>query len=342
MDAITCDAIDRLVATEMRPGGGIPRGVIQPLFAAAARARQGQSPTFLAADGLRSRVKKGDRVLVVTGAGTPPWLPNGETDGPMGAAAVARAIEIGLGAKPVMLAEERNLAPVIAATQAAGLAVVDEALFIQRNGCARAIALPLGEEAGRAAAESLFAAHSPSAVIFVEKAGPNAKGLFHSLLGTSRTPDTMANAHFLAERARRDGVLTIGVADGGNEIGCGIILEAVRDIQPFGRISKKPRGRRHRDRDGDRRADLRRHISNWGAYGIAAALAGLLGNVDVLHDVETERRMLERCVAAGAMDGIEARQVPLVDGTSLGVQLALITMLREIVTLSLRSVQRGF
>ncbi len=340
MDATTCDAIDRLVATEMRPGGGIPRGVIQPLYAAA-RAVQGQPLTFLAADGLRRHVKKGDRVLVVTGAGTPPWLPNGETDGPMGAAAIARAIEIGLGAKPVMLAEERNMGPVIAATQAAGLAVVDPAMFTQRTGCAIAIPMPLGAAAGQEMAESLFREHKPSAIVFVEKAGPNANGLFHSLLGTSRSPDTMANAHLLAERAKTEGVFTIGVGDGGNEIGCGLILEAVRDIQPFGRVSKTPEG------GGIATVTTTdvlvfAAISNWGAYGIAAALAGLLGNMDVLHDIDTERRMLERCVDAGAMDGVEARQVPLVDGTSLGVQLGLITMLREIVQLSLRTIERGF
>jgi hypothetical protein len=340
MDAITCDAIDRLVATEMRPGGGIPRGVIQPLYAAS-REVQKQPGTFLAADGLRKHVRRGDRVLVVTGAGTPPWLPKGETDGPLGAAAIARAIEIGLGAKPVMLAEERNLGPVIAATEAAGLAVVDAQMFTQRTGCAIALPLPLGEAPGRAIADSLFREHKPAAIIFVEKAGPNAKGLFHSLLGTSRTPDTMANAHFLAERAKAEGVFTIGIGDGGNEIGCGVILEAVRDIQPFGRVSKNPE-------DGGIATVTTTDVlvfastSNWGAYGIAAALAGLLGNVNVLHDTDTERRMLERCVDAGAMDGVEARQVPLVDGTSLGVQLGLITMLREIVQLSLRTIERGF
>ena len=340
MDAITCDAIDRLVATEMRPGGGIPRGVIQPLFAAA-RAAQGQSLTFLAADGLRQHVKKGDRVLVVTGAGTPPWLPKGETDGPMGAAAIARAIELGLGAKPVMLAEERNMGPVIAATEAAGLAVVDAATFTQRTGCVLATALQLGEAAGREAAEALFREHKPAAIVFVEKAGPNAKGLFHSLLGTSRTPDTMANAHLLAERAKAEGVFTVGIGDGGNEIGCGLILDAVREVQPFGRVSKNPE-------DGGiatvTTTDVLvfASISNWGAYGVAAALAGLLGDLRVLHDTDTERRMLERCVEAGAMDGVEARLVPLVDGTSLGVQLGLLAILREMVSLSLRTIERGF
>lgn len=340
MDATTCDSIDRLVAIEMRPGGGIPRGVIQPLYAAA-RAVQKQPLTFLAADGLRRHVGKGDRVLVVTGAGTPPWLPNGETDGPLGAAAIARALEVGLGAKPVLLAEQRNLAPVIAAAQAAGLAVVDAELFTQRTGCALALPLPLGGPAGQEAAEALFREHDPKAIVFVEKAGPNAKGLFHSLLGTSRTPDTMANAHLLAERAKAQGVFTVGIGDGGNEIGCGLILDAVREIQPFGRVSKNPE-------DGGIATVTTTDVlvfaavSNWGAYGIAAALAGLLGRLDVLHDTDTKRRMLERCVEAGAMDGVEARLVPLVDGTSLGVQLGLITMLREIVSLSLRTIERGF
>ena len=151
----------------------------------------------------------------------------------------------------------------------------------------------------------------------------------------------MANAHLLAERAKAEGVFTIGIADGGNEIGCGLILDAVRDVQPFGRVSKNPE-------DGGIATVTTTDVlvfaavSNWGAYGVAAALAGLLGDLRVLHDTDTERRMLERCVDAGAMDGVEARLVPLVDGTSPAVQQSLLTMLREIVALSLRTIERGF
>jgi hypothetical protein len=341
MDEIACEYIDRLVTVEMRFGEGLPRGVTHRLYDAARAAQGGKPLTFLAADGLRKALSRGDNVLVVTGAGTPPWLPKGETDGPPGAAAIARALEVGLGAKPILLAEERNLGPVIAAADGIGLACVPAADFVRRDGCALALALPLGGAAGAAEAVRLFEEYAPKAVVFVEKAGPNAAGIFHSILGTGRTDDMMANAHLIAAEAARRGVFTLGIGDGGNEIGFGKVAEAVRGIQPFGRACQCPCGQGVATVT-ETDVLLAAAVSNWGAYGVAAALAGLLRNPEVLHSTDDEDRMILACVAAGAMDGAYARLVPLVDGTAQAVQTALITMLHEIVKNSLRSYKRGF
>jgi hypothetical protein len=94
IDEIVGDSIDRAVNIEMRFRAGLPRGVTYPLYEAA-RKKQGKPLTWLAAKLLVDKVRKGDHVFVVTGAGTPPGLPAGETDGPPGAAAIARAIEFG-------------------------------------------------------------------------------------------------------------------------------------------------------------------------------------------------------------------------------------------------------
>jgi hypothetical protein len=64
--------------------------------------------------------------------------------------------------------------------------------------------------------------------------------------------------------------------------------------------------------------------------------------MDVLHEPADEFRMIDRCCAAGAMDGALARLVPMVDGTSNPVQGAMVTILREIVGNSLKTFQRGF
>jgi hypothetical protein len=83
-------------------------------------------------------------------------------------------------------------------------------------------------------------------------------------------------------------------------------------------------------------------VSNWGAYGVAAALAALERRPEILHSADDEDRMLLACVAAGGFDGAYARQVPMVDGTSQRVQTSLITMLHEVVRNSLVSYRRGF
>ena len=159
IDEIVGDSIDRAVNIEMRFRAGLPRGVTYPLYEAA-RKKQKKPLTWLAAKLLKDKVKAGQHVFVVTGAGTPPGLPAGETDGPPGAAAIARAIEIGLGAKPILISEARNMPAVIKSTEAAGIAVVDEALFKQRRSCALAIEYPLGDAAGKKAAAASFARSS--------------------------------------------------------------------------------------------------------------------------------------------------------------------------------------
>jgi hypothetical protein len=340
MDETMGEYVDRAVNIEMRYGGGLPRGVTHRLYDAA-RAAQGAPLTWLAAKALHERVKAGDRVLVVTGAGSWPWLPKGETDGPLGAAAIAHALDAALGAKPVVVAEERNMGPVLAATEAAGLMTADDALFAARTGVVLPSPFPLGSAAGEAEALRLMDVHKPAAIVFVEKAGVNQKGLFHSILGTSRTDGMMANAHHLVPLAKARDVVTIGIGDGGNEIGFGMVVEAVRDIQPFGRVSKNPA-------DGGvatvTATDVlvSAAVSNWGAYGVAAMLAALVRNPDALHGVDAERRMLIDCVKAGGMDGAVAKMVPLVDGTSPEVQTGLLTILHEIVRNGLKTFERPF
>ena len=135
IDSIVADAIDRAITIEMRFAAGLPRGVTEPLYRAA-RERHGVPLTWLAATSLKERVSHGRNVFVVTGAGAPPGLPKGETDGPIGAAAIAHALEIGLGGKPILLSEARNMPAVIASTEAAGIAVVGEDIFEIMEGLA--------------------------------------------------------------------------------------------------------------------------------------------------------------------------------------------------------------
>jgi len=83
-------------------------------------------------------------------------------------------------------------------------------------------------------------------------------------------------------------------------------------------------------------------VSNRGACGTAAALAGHLEDREILHDGPTEFRIVPASVDAEAMDGTYSRLIPYVDGTSDGMQAALITMLHQIVENGLKEYDRGF
>jgi D-glutamate cyclase len=333
--------IDRLCSVEMRPQGNLPRGVTHLLYDAA-RAAQGDRPlTLLAASALLERVRKGDHVLILTGTGAPPGLPKGETDGPLGAAALARTLDLGIGAKPVIVTEERLAEPIKAAVEAAGVSLLDREAVRRRSHAGVLEVFPVGIDEGKNAATRLLDTYRPSAVIFVEKAGPNQHGIFHSILGYARGPDIMGSAYWLADVARSRSILTVGVGDGGNEIGFGKIRDAVREIQPFGRVCRCPcKGGVATVTDCDILVACA--VSNWGAYGISACLAFLLKNVELIQDEETERRMLESCVNAGCTDSVVGAQVPAVDGVPLGVQLALVRMLGAIVSTGHRVIEREF
>ena len=67
-------------------------------------------------------------------------------------------------------------------------------------------------------------------------------------------------------------------------------------------------------------------VSNWGAYGITAELGRLAGR-PLLHAPETERRLIEACVKAGAVDGITRRPEATVDSLDLDTHTAFLRLL---------------
>lgn len=342
MPEIVGENIDRLCSVEMRfrsAPGGIPRGIMYRLVEAA-RASQPAPMSYLAAQGLVERVRPGDTVLIITGAGTPPFMPKGETDGPPGAATVARAVDIALGGKPVVVAEPHCLPGVIAAVEAAGISCVSEELFPVRGGRARALEFPYGPDT-RGWVRKVVDAYNPKAMVFIEKGGPNEKGVFHTILGTAKGDDVIAYGHYFVEEARARGVFTIGIGDGGNEIGFGRIHASVNEIQPAGTRCLCPCG------SGIATIVatdvlICAAISNWGAYGLAAMVAMLTRCAEALQDEETQWRIVDASVRAGAVDGAYTRQILAEDGVSVKTSQALITMLHQIIYNGSRELRRGF
>lgn len=341
MPEVVAEHIDRLCTVEMRSHGNLPRGVTGILYQSARSARGGKPLTLLAAMALQERLAPGGRVFFVTGAGGPPHVPHGETDGPLGIVSLARALSLGLGITPVFVLEERHIPPTMAAAAAGGLSVAASPPGGTDHRMALLVPFPTGADNGQRAAGRLVSEHQPQAVVFVEKLGPNLQGVVHSVSGYPRDPNAIGAASFLADEARARGVLTIAVGDNGNEIGFGVIADVVRSVLPHGRRCRCPCA------SGIAcvsEADVLvvSSISNWGAYGIAACLGYLMGDPELLHDEETERRMLEACVQAGGVDGALGRRELSVDGVPVNVQAAFVTMLRWIIISGLRTIERPF
>jgi hypothetical protein len=67
-------------------------------------------------------------------------------------------------------------------------------------------------------------------------------------------------------------------------------------------------------------------VSNWGAYGIVAQLGRLTGQ-HLLHTPAEERRLIEACLKAGAVDGLTRRAEPTVDALDADTHAAVVGLL---------------
>ena len=121
---------------------------------------------------------------------------------------------------------------------------------------------------------------------------------------------------FLCRGTRKP--VTVGIGDGGNEIGMGSARVKIAKLDALrARIATVIRVD-HLVVAG---------VSNWGGYGVVAALGRLTGQ-DLLHTPELERRLIAACVAAGACDGVTRRREPTVDSLGADTHAAVVDLLR--------------
>jgi hypothetical protein len=272
-------------------------------------------------------------VLLVTGTGNPVWLPHGETDGPSGVAVLTRIFS-SLGVRTCVLSEARFLPGVAGAVLAGGTPLLPEDAWRQRRNAALAVEFPEGAAAAPTFIDDLLARlPDVSAAFFIEKPGPNTLGVFHNSSGKPKADDWVAHAHLLNDRLRERGVLTVGVGDGGNEIGFGKIRDRLIDVHPYGRDCGCPC---HGGLLDATQVDVQfpASVSNWGAYAIAAALALALGRFDLLPAWDEVARTISAPVNEGAFDGYTGQSTATVDGTSLAANQAIYALMTETLRLA--------
>ncbi len=273
------DPIDHLLALD--PGGRGIAGFFTPGAAlGAARALVGAR-----------------RVLIATGFVVAEGMP--ETDGPPGAAVLGRALRR-LGAQVRYTSD-----PVVLPVLEASLRALDEPLDV--------FAYPEGP----AAASNVLKRERSTHLVAIERPGRGRSGDYLNARGVSvaqwnRPLDEM---FLLARRAGRP--VTIGVGDGGNEIGMGRVrARLAREGALVARIASVV-SVDHLVVAG---------VSNWGAYGIVAQLGRLTGR-SLLHTPTDERTMIDACVSAGAVDGLTRRREPTVDALPAGTHAAVVALL---------------
>ena len=336
MPDIIGEAIDRLFTFEMK-NRGMPHNILVPLYEAARKEGGGRSLSIRAAEGLVKAVGKGDVVFLMTGAGYPPHMPKGESDGPPGAAGLARALFWGLGAVPVYVCEEMHADPIVASSEAAHIMVKDFADAKEKRLGAAIVTAPTDGSKVAAWAASIYDEYRPKAVISIERLGPNEYGVINSATGWALGPELgIVDLTPIIDEAEQRGVFSIGIGDHGNEIGFGRIHEDVKRIMPHGAEGQG-------DSPGGSATVVKTDVlipammSNWGAYGIEAALAFLLRDPDVLHTPEMEGRMIVKCLEAGGLEAMYCSTAFMVDNCDGESSQSIVQLLGNMVRLNLQT-----
>ena len=326
--------IDRLITIELK-NRGMPHAFLTRIYDAA-RAEGGGRPLCMrAAEGIVEQVGQGDSVIVLTGAGYPPGMPRGESDGPPGAAALARALYWGLGAVPVYVCEEMHADPIVASSEAAHLMVKDFADARDRRLGAAIETAPKDDAEVADWTTELFDRYQPKALVAIERLGPNDHGVIYNATGLTKGPETgIVDLAPVVREAERRGVFSVGIGDHGNEMGFGRIEEFLKEFMPYGRKGQE-------DAPGGNACAVATDVlipammSNWGAYGIEAALAFLLKRPDLMHSPEMESRIITKCLEAGGLEAMYCSSAFVVDNCEGESSIAVVQLLNNMVRLGL-------
>jgi hypothetical protein len=330
------EAVDRLVTIEAK-NRGMPHGILAPMYDAARKVAGDKPLCMVAAQGLKEHVRRGDVVFVLSGAGYEPTMPKGESDGPPGAASLARILYRGLGAVPVFVCEECHADPIVASSQAAGLMVKPFDQARERHLGAALATAPTDQAKVKSWVADLYARMAPKAVISAERLGAGADGNVHTATGLPLTgPKSQFSGCIdigdVVTQANERKIFSVGVGDHGNELGFGTIYDVVVKTMPKGNILATVV-----------KTDvvIPAMMSNWGCYGIEACLAFLLKRPDLMHTPAAEERILRACLDAGGLEAMFCTTEFFVDGLEGESSMACVQLLRDILRKNLESPDTG-
>jgi len=321
------DSADRLVSVQVFMSGGSAEltgaNITRELYDAAARGKDAPL-IYTAAAELLARVKPRDTVVFVTGFFDPPSMID-EMDGPLGAVALARMLCVALDITPVFLTEVANMQRMAGLAAALGLEVVDYDLARTTPFKAAVMPLPIDHARARVEAVRLCETCQPAAMIAIEKPAPCPRGRYHTGKGLDVT-DTVGKVDHVIAEARKRGILTIGIGDGGNEVGMGNILDDVIRVVPTGNVIGT-----------SVETDLLvvAAIANWGAYAIGATIAAALAMPEAIHSLDEERRLTGAAAALGFIDPATGLANGWTDGTPPICSESMLELLRQMVVLRL-------
>lgn len=166
--------------------------------------------------------------------------------------------------------------------------------------------------------ETLLNTYSPMCHLSIERCGKNAKGEYLNAKGVDIKAFTAPLDELFVIGSKR--ALSIGIGDGGNEVGMGNFKEILQNKEYFLDycvISSD--------------YSMIASVSNWGAYGFIAELEKTLhvSLLPSLNDLETYLRFI---VEKGCVDGMKCEPALSVDGKAWEIEPMILDALKTYIT----------
>ncbi|MCS7129538.1 MAG: DUF4392 domain-containing protein [Candidatus Caldarchaeum sp.] len=207
--------VDEVVSTDFNM-----RGVSRQLYLAACE-KLGGHLCLKAAE----RLERSKSVLLATGFKILRFNASLETDGPLSTTLLT------------MCLEKQADVNCVVATDEEGVRVIEKALKAVGVKQAKVYGLPTSFEKSAAMFEKLVEENRPDVAVAVERPSANNLGVYHNALGED-VSRLHAPLDRLLEGLRRRGVQMIAYGDGGNEVGMGLVKEAVMRHVEYGAVCR--------------------------------------------------------------------------------------------------------
>lgn len=299
------------------------------------RERTGEPLTMNAAEKLCQAVGKDSPVFILTGFVLLPHK-KPEMDGMISSMLLARALVVAFGAKPIIICPEDSIEAIKKCSSVVGLHIYEDIDTVMELPLSMGvIAFTKDTDEAQKQAEGLLAKITPAAVISVETPAANACGVYHNAVGVDVTAYE-AKTDVLWNLMRQRGILNIAIGDLGNEIGMGAIGDHIQAYVPF-----TAKGECQCGCGGGILANsttdniITATCSDWGCYGLMAALAYLKRDMEILHREDMEAEVMRVAARSGVID-MTGSLLPGIDGFNVRMNTGIVSLMRQCTAYAVR------
>ncbi len=249
----------------------------------------------------------GSEVFIFTGFPIPPTY-NFETDGPLGAVVLAKALS-NLNVKPVIIVEKELIGVIAKLALTLKMKVKVGRSTYKGLGI---IGFPLDKYKAQEETLRLLSRFQPTALVFVEKPGRTLDGKYCTMKLEDIT-DHVSKVDQFIPLAKKLDILTIGIGDGGNEIGMGMLYKLSSKVTVVTKTDEL----------------IVSTISNWGVYALIAGLSLIKGKTDIIHKPEHEERLIREAARVGLIDGVLKHRSFSVDACPIDINRHVVGLIRS-------------